>query len=170
MNELRPEFHRNRETRNGLAEYAAADTVSALEEGHRDSRARKFVRTGKACGSSAHDDCGRDHVSTMPDSERKRNLVASQGFELEASGGRERSGSRCRNPERSEGPRSLLLRTKLGCLPGIRTPISRFRADRPTIERGGNLDLRRVATGGDVRPTLILSGVRNPVNFTHLQS
>ena len=33
----------------------------------------------------------------------------------------------------------LERKTKLGCLPGIRTPINRFRADRPTIERGGNL-------------------------------
>src|SRR5206468_13019473 len=26
----------------------------------------------------------------------------------------------------------------IGCPPGIRTPIDRFRADCPTIERGGN--------------------------------
>src|SRR5215470_17785624 len=54
------------------------------------------------------------------------------------------------------GPSSKLIRKKLfrvntrlladslsgnagfGCLPGIRTPIDRFRADCPTIERGGN--------------------------------
>ena len=33
---------------------------------------------------------------------------------------------------------SKLVRFAVGCLPGIRTPIDRFRADCPTIERGGN--------------------------------
>ena len=40
---------------------------------------------------------------------------------------------RANQPEKSQ-----LIQTFVGCPPGIRTPIDRFRADCPTIERGGN--------------------------------
>ena len=39
-----------------------------------------------------------------------------------------------------------------GCPPGIRTPIDRFRADCPTIERGGNARLGADASGKTENP------------------